>query len=417
MSPSVYVFADWEAFDEPTLVGTLRSSVIKNKEHFSFSYENDWLRSPYAQKIDPDLNLYSGEQHSEDSKNFRTFLDSCPDRWGRLLMKRREAIIARQEDRRPNVLYEIDYLLGVHDLYRLGALRFKREMRGPFLGNESLDNDEKLVVPPISSLRDLEYAAQQVEDNSNTDDPAYLKWLTMLMSPGSSLGGARPKASVVDENNQLWIAKFPSRHDDHDIAAWEFVVYQLAVSAGIQMAECRIDKFKSHHHTFLTKRFDRTPDSRLHFTSAMTQLGYYDGDYEASYLELAQFLTEHGANTKEDLAQLWRRIVFNIAVSNTDDHLRNHGFIYSNGGWLLSPAYDINPVTPANGLHLNITDDDNSLSYELAMDVIEFFQLSTSQAQRIKDEVLLSVARWETVANSINISRSEQLNMASAFNV
>ncbi|MBV1914823.1 MAG: HipA domain-containing protein, partial [Pseudomonadales bacterium] len=373
---------------------------------------NDWLQSPYAQKIDPDLNLYSGEQHSEDAKNFRTFLDSCPDRWGRLLMKRREAIIARQEDRRPNVLYEIDYLLGVHDLYRLGALRFKREMKGAFL-----DNDEKLAAPPISSLRDLEYAAQQVEDNGNTDDPEYLKWLTMLMSPGSSLGGARPKASVVDENNQLWIAKFPSQLDDHDIAAWEFVVYQLAVGADIQMAECRIEKFNSHHHTFLTKRFDRTPEHRLHFTSAMTQLGYYDGDYDASYLELAQFLTEHGANTKEDLAQLWRRIVFNIAVSNTDDHLRNHGFIYSNGGWLLSPAYDINPVTPANGLHLNITDDDNSLNYELAMDVMDFFQLSTSQAQRIKDEVLLSVARWETVANSINISRSEQLNMASAFNV
>ena len=412
MSTVVYVFADWEAFDEPTLVGIMRSSVIKNKEHFSFSYDNDWLRSPYAQKIDPDLNLYSGEQHSEDSKNFRTFLDSCPDRWGRLLMKRREAIMARQEERRPNVLYEMDYLLGVHDLYRLGALRFKREMKGEFL-----DNDEKPAAPPISSLRDLEYAAQQVEDNSNADDPEYLQWLTMLMSPGSSLGGARPKASVVDENNQLWIAKFPSRHDDHDIAAWEFVVYQLAVSAGIQMAECRTDKFNSHHHTFLTKRFDRTPDSRLHFTSAMTQLEYYDGDNDASYLELAQFLTEHGANTKEDLAQLWRRIVFTIAVSNTDDHLRNHGFIYGNGGWLLSPAYDINPVTPANGLHLNITDDDNSLNYELAMDVSEFFQLSTPQAQRIKNEVLISVTRWETVASSANISRSEQQNMASAFNV
>ena len=412
MSTVVYVFADWEAFDEPTLVGTMRSSVIKNKEHFSFSYDNDWLRSPYVQKIDPDLNLYSGEQHSEDSKNFRTFLDSCPDRWGRLLMKRREAIMARQEERRPNVLYEMDYLLGVHDLYRLGALRFKREMKGEFL-----DNDEKPATPPIYSLRDLEYAAQQVEDNSNADDPEYLKWLTMLMSPGSSLGGARPKASVVDENNQLWIAKFPSRHDDHDIAAWEFVVYQLAVSAGIQMAECRIDKFNSHHHTFLTKRFDRTPDSRLHFTSAMTQLEYYDGDNDASYLELAQFLTEHGANTKEDLAQLWRRIVFTIAVSNTDDHLRNHGFIYGNSGWLLSPAYDINPVTPANGLHLNITDDDNSLNYELAMDVSEFFQLSTPQAQRIKNEVLISVTRWETVASSANISRSEQQNMASAFNV
>ncbi len=412
MSTEVYVFADWEDFDEPILVGTLRSSAIKNKEHFSFSYDEAWLQSSFAQKIDPDLNLYSGEQHSGDSRNFRTFLDSCPDRWGRLLMKRREAIVARQEERRPKVLNEIDYLLGVHDLYRLGALRFKRDMDGPFL-----DDDEKLAAPPISSLRDLEYAAQQVEDNSDADDPEYLKWLYMLMSPGSSLGGARPKASVVDEQGHLWIAKFPSRHDDHDIAAWEFVAYQLALAAGIQMSECRIDKFNSHHHTFLTKRFDRTGESRLHFTSAMTQLGYYDGEYDASYLVLAQFLTDHGSNTKADLAQLWRRIVFNIAVSNTDDHLRNHGFIYRDGGWVLSPAYDINPVTPANGLHLHITEDDNSLDYDLAMEVIDFFQLNFSDAQIIKDTVLASVSRWEEVATRAGISRSEQKLMAPAFNI
>jgi serine/threonine-protein kinase HipA len=327
-------------------------------------------------------------------------------------MKRREAVIARQEGRRPRVLNEVDYLLGVHDLYRMGALWFKRDVHGEFL-----DNDKRLAAPPISSLSELEYAVQQVEDNKNIDEPEYLKWLSMLISPGSSLGGARPKASVVDDNKQLWIAKFPSRYDDYDMAAWEFVAYKLALSAGVNMVECRIQKFNSRHHTFLTKRFDRTPASRLHFTSAMTQLGYYDGDYEASYLELAQFLTEHGSNTKEDLAQLWRRILFNIAVSNTDDHLRNHGFIYSNGGWLLSPAYDINPVTPANGLHLNISNDDNSLDYELAMDVIAFFQLSKAQAKRIKDEVLNSVVGWEKVANSIQINRSEQQVMRDAFNV
>ncbi|MEJ2417541.1 MAG: HipA domain-containing protein [Exilibacterium sp.] len=412
MSTEVYVFADWEDFAEATLVGTLRSAAIKNKEHFSFKYDEAWLQSPFAQKIDPDLNLYSGEQHSDNSKNFRTFLDSCPDRWGRLLMKRREAIVSRQEERRPKVLNEVDYLLGVHDLYRLGALRFKRNMDGPFL-----DDDEKLAAPQISSLRDLEYAAQQVEDNSDADDPEYLKWLYMLMSPGSSLGGARPKASVVDEHDHLWIAKFPSRHDDYDIAAWEFVTYQLALNAGIDMSECRIDKFNSHHHTFLTKRFDRMPESRLHFTSAMTQLGYYDGDYEASYLELAQFLTEYGSNTKADLAQLWRRIVFNIAVSNTDDHLRNHGFIYHNGGWILSPAYDINPVTPTNGLHLNISDEDNSLDYGLAMEVIDFFQLNSADAQKTKDEVLTSVGRWKETATKIGISRNEQQLMAPAFNI
>jgi serine/threonine-protein kinase HipA len=411
MKTDIYVFADWADFAAPTLVGTLRSAISKNKEHFSFSYAPEWLQSLNAQKIDPDLELYSGEQHSSDANNFRSFLDSCPDRWGRLLMKRREAIIARQEDRRPRVLNEIDYLLGVHDLYRQGALRFKKNLAGAFL-----DNDERLAAPPISSLRELEHAAKQVEEN-DSDDPDYLKWLYMLMSPGSSLGGARPKACVLDEANHLWIAKFPSQHDDHDIAAWEYLTYQLAIDAGIQMAPCRIEKFNSHHHTFLTKRFDRTASSRLHFTSAMTQLGYYDGDYEASYLELAQFLTEHGTNTKQDLAQLWRRIIFNIAVSNTDDHLRNHGFIYHKSGWILSPAYDVNPVTPANGLHLNITDSDNRLDYNLAMDVIEFFQLDKKTANNIKDNVLASVSQWKLFAAQIGINRTEQQLMAAAFNV
>ena len=262
---------------------------------------------------------------------------------------------------------------------------------------------------------ELEHAAGQIEQHADNENPEYLKWLSMLMSPGSSLGGARPKAGVVDESKHLWIAKFPSHYDDYDVAAWEYVAYRLASDAGINMSECRIEQFGGHYHTFLTKRFDRIPGNRLHFTSAMTRLGYYDGDYDASYLELAQFLTEHGANTKQDLAQLWRRIVFYIAISNTDDHLRNHGFIYHNGGWLLSPAYDINPVTPANGLRLNITDNDNSLNYDLAMEVIDFFQLSLTQAQKIKADVLASVARWRSVAGSIGIRKSEQLQMEPAF--
>jgi serine/threonine-protein kinase HipA len=412
MSTETLVYADWEDFKEPQLVGTLRSSIAKNKEHFSFTYDDTWLQSDHVQKIDPDLELYRGEQHSHDDNNFRTFLDSCPDRWGRLLMKRREAIIAANEGRKPRTLNEIDYLLGVHDFYRHGALRFKRRQ-----GRNFLDDNNDLAAPPLSSLRELEHAAKQVENSNNVTDPDYLKWLNMLISPGSSLGGARPKASIVDENEQLWIAKFPSNHDDHDIAAWEYITYKLALGAGINMAESRIEKFKNHHHTFLTKRFDRTPESRLHFNSAMTQLGYYDGDYNASYLELAQFLTDHGSNTRRDLAQLWRRIVFNIAVSNSDDHLRNHGFIYHQGGWVLSPAYDINPVAQANGLHLNISDDDNRLDYNLAMSVIDFFQLNTTQAEAIKEDVLKSVSQWRQVATDVGINRGEQMLMATAFHV
>jgi serine/threonine-protein kinase HipA len=413
MSQEVFVFANWEEFIEPTLVGTLRSDVIKGKEHFRFTYDTQWLASSFAQQIDPDLQLYAGDQHNNIAQqNFRIFLDSCPDRWGRLLMKRREAVLAKQKDERPRVLTEVDYLLGVHDLYRMGALRFKTKLSGDFL-----DNNDRLAAPPMSSLHELEFAATQVESDGAIDDPDYLKWLYMLISPGSSLGGARPKSCVIDSDGSLWIAKFPSRFDDHDMGAWEFIVYKLAIAAGIHMSESRIEKFNSPHHTFLTKRFDRTPESRLHFTSALTQLGYYDGDYEASYLELAQFLTMKGADTKVDLEQLWRRIVFNIAVSNTDDHLRNHGFIYQRGGWLLSPAYDINPVTPANGLHLNITDSSNQLDYSLAMEVIDFFQLTKNRAEQIKTEIIGSVINWQTIANSIGISRAEQLLMAPAFNV
>ncbi len=412
MSRDVYVFADWEAFDKPTLVGKLRSDVVKRKEHFSFAYDDVWLHSKFVQQIDPQLQLYAGDQHHEEQQNFRIFLDSCPDRWGRLLMKRREAVVARQENRKPTVLHEVDYLLGVHDMFRMGALRFKTALDGDFL-----DNNESLAAPPIASLPELEHAVQQVEGTENLDDPDYLKWLTMLIAPGSSLGGARPKSSVVDSDSNLWIAKFPSRHDDYDIAAWEYVVYQLALDAGVTISECKLAQFRSHHHTFLTRRFDRTPESRLHFTSALTQLGYYDGESGASYLELAQFLTEHGTNTKNDLAELWRRLVFYIAVSNTDDHLRNHGFIYKKGGWLLSPAYDINPVTPAQGLHLNINDNDNRLDYDLAMEVIDFFQLSEESARQIKDQVLSSVSNWKTVATNVGLGRAEQQVMASAFNV
>lgn len=412
MEKKVFVYADWDDVNEPTLVGTLSSVYSKNKEYFSFNYDDNWLKLPNSRQVDPDLQLFSGQHYSKNNKNFRSFLDSCPDRWGRLLMKRREALIASQENRRPRVLNEIDYLLGVHDLNRLGALRFKIDLNGNFL-----DDNDSLAAPPLSALRELEHASFQVESNNDTDDPEYLKWLYMLMAPGSSLGGARPKASVMDADSNLWIAKFPSRYDDYDIAAWEYVAYLLAIDSGINMSSSYIKKFNSPYHTFLTKRFDRKGLRRKHFSSAMTQLGYYDGDYEASYLEIAQFLTENGSNTKQDLAQLWRRIVFYIAVSNTDDHLRNHGFIYNNGGWVLSPAYDINPVTPANGLHLMISDIDNRLDYDLAFEVASFFQLNDSESQKIYNQVIKSVGNWERIADSIKIPRSEQQLLAPAFNI
>lgn len=412
MSSEAFVYADWVGVDGPSKVGVLRSNRVRKTEHFSFSYDEEWLKSPRAQQIDPDLQLFSGEQHSQHNQNFRSFFDSCPDRWGRLLMNRREAVYAKKEDRKPRDLTEMDYLLGVHDAVRMGALRFKQLEEGPFL-----NDDNRLAAPPISSLAELAHAVQKIEDSNAVDDPDYLKWLHMLMSPGSSLGGARPKASVIDGEGDLCIAKFPSRLDDYDYSAWEYVMSRLAKDAGVKMADCRIQKFNSEYHTFITKRFDRQGEGRLLFTSAMTQLGYYDGDYEASYLEIAQFLTEHGSNTKIDLAQLWRRIVFNIAVSNTDDHLRNHGFIFDDGGWTLSPAYDINPNPKGDALHLSIDEANASLDYSLAMDVIEFFQLKTKDAESIKQQVITAVSSWSKIAEEVGISRGQRELMVPAFNV
>lgn len=408
----IFVYADWLDIGTPLFVGTLRSSLIRGKEHFSFKYDQGWLESKYALQIDPSLQLYVGEQHAADDNNFKVFLDSCPDRWGRLLMQRREAVIARTEERRANKLYETDYLLGVHDSFRMGALRFSTELGGIFL-----DDNEDLSAPAITSLPELEQAANGIENKPDFDNPDYLKWLNMLISPGSSLGGARPKASVKDVDGTLWLAKFPSRYDDYDIGLWEYIVYKMALDAGVNMSECKVQAIGSDHHIFLTKRFDRVEGGkRLQFTSAMTQLEYFDGNDEgASYLELAEFLTLNGSNTKEDLEQLWTRMLFNIMVSNSDDHLRNHGFIFDTTGWCLSPAYDINPTQNATGLHLNIDDRDNALEVDLAFEVAEYFQLTAKAANEIYQKVANAISKWEELAIEAGITRGERDLMKDCF--
>lgn len=382
---------------------------------FSFAYDKAFLTSACRLQIDPILTLHSGELYNDEAdKNFRAFLDSSPDRWGRILMQRRAAIDARKGIRATSRLNELDYLLGVHDSYRMGGIRFKRAGSNAFL-----DDNSEFAAPPMASLRELEHAAMQIEKDDDIDSDEYYRWLKMLISPGSSLGGARPKACVTDEQGHLWIAKFPNLNDTHDVGAWEMVCYELALAAGVDMFPSEIKQFSSQHHTFLTKRFDRDGEKRLHFSSAMTQLQYYDGEQfqGASYLEIAEFISNYGAQTEADLAQLWRRIVFNIAVSNTDDHLRNHGFLLTKNGWKLSPAYDLNPIVGKHGLHLNITDTDNALDYQLAFDVKDFFRLSQTQATQIYDEVLMAVKQWQTVAKRLGVSRAEQTMKQSAFNV
>lgn len=409
----ILVYADWRDLQETAQMGTLTVTSAKGKETFSYEYSDEWLKSGFSQMLDPDLQLYSGANYPRDEKiNFGIFLDSCPDRWGRVLMKRREAMIAKKEDRKPKALLESDFLLGVFDEHRMGALRFKLQKDGPFLN----DNKE-MAAPPFASLRELEHASLQFEED-NTDDPDYLKWINMLIAPGSSLGGARPKASVIDTSNNLWIAKFPSKNDDKDVAAWEMTVKELAVKSGINMSQSSIKRFSNKSHTYLTKRFDRAEKGeRIHFASAMTLLGHKDGEDSngASYLELAEFITRHSSSVEKDLEELWRRIVFSICVSNTDDHLRNHGFLLTANGWELSPAYDINPNEYGQGLSLNISLDDNSLDTNLALEVAGYFRLDNKKAKKIAGRIAESVRSWKEVATQCKISKLEQERMAEAF--
>lgn len=410
---NILVYADWLNDAQPALMGNLSAIQIRGKEVFAFEYNKDWLKSNYIQ-LDPDLQFFSGRQFLNDSKsNFGIFMDSSPDRWGRLLMRRREAMLARKEQRKENLLFETDYLLGVYDEHRMGALRFKLENTGAFL-----NDNRAMAAPPFTSLRELEQASLRLEQDDSINDPEYIKWLNMLMAPGSSLGGARPKASVIDPSQQLWIAKFPSKFDDRNVGAWEMVVHSLAKQAQINVADAFIEKFNGRHHTFITKRFDRIRHQRVHFASAMTLLGYSDGaDFQegVSYLQLAEFIMQNGVNVEKDLEELWRRIVFSICVSNTDDHLRNHGFLLTPKGWELSPAYDMNPNENGSGLKLNISETDNALEIDLALEVAPYFRIKNDKAKQIAESVKKAVSTWRTIATQYKISKNDQELMSRAF--
>ena len=411
---TIYVYADWVGLGKPTLMGLLHSTLLRGKEIFSFEYNEAWLKSPSAQTLDPDLGFFSGIQYLNDEKpNFGIFLDSSPDRWGRTLMDRREAAIARSEGRQPENLFETDYLLGVYDGHRMGAIRFKDSLEGPFLNSNT-----SMTTPPWTSIRELEHASLKLEEGI-ADDAENLKWLNLLLTPGSSLGGARPKANVLDEKGELWIAKFPSLQDDRDIGAWEKVAYDLARNTGINVTKSATGKFYSKRHTFITKRFDRTSKGeRIHFASATTLLVHTDGyNYSSgvSYLDLAEFIMQNGASPNADLEELWRRIVFYISISNTDDHLRNHGFLLTDKGWTLSPAYDINPTPTGTGLSLNISTTDNALSIDLALEVAEYFRVSEEKSLEIISAVQYEVSKWESIAEKIGIPKSERNAMVKAF--
>jgi serine/threonine-protein kinase HipA len=409
----IWVYADWKGMISPKCIGILSAQQAKGRKAFSFSYDADWISSQEQLLLDPDIAWYSGQQYPNRKENFGVFLDSMPDTWGRTLMKRRAALNAKEQGKPAPVLYDIDFLLGVHDLSRMGALRFKREPDGDFL-----DNDPVSPTPPWASIRELQYGAKLIESNEDTIEVK--KWLAMLMAPGSSLGGARPKANILDENGHPWIAKFPSKNDTSDKGAWEYLAYRLAVGAGIDMAESRLEHIAGPYHTFFTKRFDRERHDRIHFASAMTMTGKNEElirDETPSYLDIVEFIQFSGIKIEEDLHQLWRRMVFNILISNTDDHLRNHGFILTSEGWRLSPAFDINPSIDKVGLALNIDMDNNSPDIDLVKSVGVYFRLEKKEMDSIIDEVKSGISGWKKIATEIGIPRNEQTLMAAVFKV
>jgi serine/threonine-protein kinase HipA len=421
MEGVIEVYEDWSADKVPKRLGALRVRPGRTGELFDFTFDDDALTDPILTKqmLDPDLGTFPGPQFPKDGRTvFGVFKDSSPDRWGEMLIRRRF-----DRDKRAGLvptnarLGESDYLLGVHDAFRSGALRYKRTPDGPFL-----DDRDGTAAPPFVRLRELESASRALENDSNDDDPATDEWLRLLLAPGASLGGARPKATVVDPDGHLWIAKFPSAKDRYDVGAWERVVATLAERCGLRVPISDARTFGSNEHTFLVRRFDRhATGARIHFASAMTLTGNNDGadaSSGASYLEIAEIIMSQGAAPREDLIELWSRIVFNVMVSNTDDHLRNHGFLLTpDAGWRLSPAFDMNPVPGSSGLGLNINESDNALDLELVRSVAPYFRIRETQAASIIDRIADVVSSWREIAGSLGLKRTEQGAMADAFSM
>lgn len=409
---TIFVYDDFST-DQPVLMGSLYVNVIKGGESYSFEYDKGWLKKTgLTLTLDPELMPYSGRQYPTGKNIFGLFADASPDRWGRVLMNKRERILAEKEGRKPSKLYDSDYLLGVYDETRMGGIRFKVNPEGPFLSD-----DKETAAPPWATLRTLEEASRNFE---NDETGLTEKWLNQLIKPGSSLGGARPKATVVDTKDQLWIAKFPSKNDENDTGAWEIVAHDLAALCGLNVPEAKLEKFSPLGSTFLIKRFDRLGSKRVHFASAMTLLVKKDGASAAdgsSYLDIAAFIKSYGAQPKKDLIELWKRIVFNMAVTNTDDHLRNHAFILTDKGWILSPLYDVNPVPYGDELSLNVDEDDNSISIDLAVQTAVKFGISKSDAEAVAEDILQIVRdNWERTAAGYALTRRQIEEMRPAFN-
>ncbi len=406
MDKLIWVYVDLLGI--PIKVGRLWSRYRNGRQSMTFEYDHDWLNHPKRFSLDPALKLVKGSFHAPlDKPLFGAIDDSAPDRWGRLLMRRYERKNAAHEKRTPRTLKEVDFLLMVDDEARLGALRFKTEEQGPFLTTY-----DKLHIPPLIEVSKLLKASDHVLQETDTEED-----LKLLLAPGSSLGGARPKASVRDKDGHLTIAKFSRKDDEINIILWEAVALRLASKAGIKVPDWRLETI-GRRQILLSRRFDRFKNERIPFLSAMSALGAKDNETH-SYLEIADVIRQLSASPQEDLRELWRRIVYNVLISNVDDHLRNHAFLYAGlSGWRLSPAYDLNPVPidiKPRVLSTAIDLGDPTASLDIAIEVAHYFDLTAADAKKITKEVASATTLWKKEAEELKIKQSEIDRMASAF--
>ena len=402
----LYVFADFDWLKEPRLIGELSYESLRGSDSYGFCYNDEWLKDYGGLFLSDDLNNYPGQQYTAPGKDiFGCFSDALPDRWGRTLINRREQILAKEENRPVRRLSSFDYLIGIEDFSRMGAFRFRES-----IGGDYINVSEILRIPPLTDIRELIAASSEIEKSEDENRLPEMCWIAQLVQPGSSLGGARPKASVIDENRILYIAKFPSRKDNYDTGLWEHFSHLLAKKAGIHAAETRVIFTNDKYHTLLSRRFDRKEDGkRVHFASAMTLLGLNDGDNANTghgYLDIVDFILQNCTNVEDNLQELYRRVAFNICIGNTDDHFRNHGFLLTAKGWTLSPAYDMNP-TLNEYQSLLVSSTSNKAELSILLDACEDYMLNRKIAEKIISEVIEVVKRWREIATRLSISKRE----------
>lgn len=408
------VFADFDWLDKPELVGELCYEKLRGSESYAFRFDDNWLKFHAGIKLSEDINNYPGLQYTQPGNDiFGCFSDALPDRWGRTLLKRREQIQASEEKRAVRNLSSFDYLMGIDDYSRMGGFRLKREQDGDFI-----NVSPSLKIPPLTELRQLVLASQEVEKSEENDVLPEKKWIAQLIQPGTSLGGARPKAGVLDDSGNLCIAKFPSRKDDYDTGLWEHFSHLLARKAGINAAQTKVLGGLGKYHTLLSKRFDRTDEGkRIHFASSMSLIGLRDGDNAQGgygYLNIVDFILQSCCDVEKNLQELYRRVAFNICIGNSDDHFRNHGFLLTPRGWTLSPAYDMNP-TLNEYQSLLINESSNKADIRTLLESCESYMIKKEVAENIIRQVQAAVAGWENLAVLLQIPAREMTMFKDRF--